>query len=302
MSTSNQPSREHPSTYFVQNRQNKDEMTRLMIQDRMMTAGMGGVLSEQSNTASFQRILDVGCGTGNWLLEVASLYPDASELIGVDVSKAMLTYARAQAEAQGVGDRVTFRVMDALRMLEFPANTFDLVNQRFGNSYLRTWDWPRLLQEYQRVCKPGGMIRITEAQFAVESNSSALTHLFKLGHDAFYLGGHFFRQSNDGLTAELPRLLHQYGVQDVQSLPHALVFRSGTEEGENFYEDMAHLFHTIIPFLRKWTRVPDDYEQFYQQALREMRQPDFTATWHLLTAWGNAPLNKAPNMPSIEHR
>ena len=36
----------------------------------------------------------------------------------------------------------------------------------------------------------------------------------------------------------------------------------------------------------KWTSVPDDYEEIYQQMLTEMQQPDFVATWTLLTAWG----------------
>ena len=39
-------------------------------------------------------------------------------------------------------------------------------------------------------------------------------------------------------------------------------------------------------FFRKWTRVPDDYEAIYQQALEDMQQPGFVATWTLLTAWG----------------
>lgn len=47
-----------------------------------------------------------------------------------------------------------------------------------------------------------------------------------------------------------------------------------------------------MPFLRKWTRVPDDYEAIYQQMLCEMQQPDFVATWGMLTAWGyNSPKN-----------
>ena len=140
MSTSNGPSREHPSTYFVQDRSNEEEMTRLQIQGQMITAGMGGVLPEQPRPASLQRVLDVGCGTGDWLLEVARTYPSISHLVGVDVSSTMIQYARAQAAAQHVDSRVQFHVMDALRMLEFPPASFDLVNQRLGMSYLRTWD------------------------------------------------------------------------------------------------------------------------------------------------------------------
>src|SRR6266566_1805479 len=134
MSTSYQPRREHPSTYVVQDRSNEEELTRLQLQDQMITAGMGGVLPEQPDPAIFQRVLDVGCGTGGWLIEAARAYPSMSLLVGVDVSSRMLEYARAQAEARQASDRVQFRAMDALRMLEFPADFFDLVNQRIGAS------------------------------------------------------------------------------------------------------------------------------------------------------------------------
>src|SRR5215469_3777926 len=113
MSTANNPSREHPSTYFVQDRSNQEEITRLQIQDQMITAGMGGVLQEQLDPTRFQRILDVGCGTGNWLIETAKTASEASLFVGIDVSKRLVEYARAQAEAQHVNDRVEFHLRDA---------------------------------------------------------------------------------------------------------------------------------------------------------------------------------------------
>ncbi len=137
MSTPMNPRRDHSSTYFVQDRSNKEELSRLQIQDQMVTTSMGGVLPEQPDPTIFQRVLDVGCGTGGWLIEAAKTYSTMSLLVGVDVSERMIEYAQAQAEAQQVSDRVQFRTMDALRMLEFPTEYFHLVNQRFGASYLR---------------------------------------------------------------------------------------------------------------------------------------------------------------------
>ena len=59
---------ELPSTYWVQDRSNKEELTRLRLQDAMLTASMGGVLPEQSDPTIFQHVLDVGCGSGDWLI------------------------------------------------------------------------------------------------------------------------------------------------------------------------------------------------------------------------------------------
>ena len=276
---------EHPSTYFVQDRGNKDEIRRLELQGQLLIRGMGGVLAEQPETHVFHRVLDVGCGTGDWLLNAAQRYPSMS-LFGVDVSRAMIEYARAQAEAQGMAHRIEFHVMDALRMLEFPGGYFDLVNQRLGISYLRTWDWPNLLQEYQRVTKPGGVIRVTEPEIIIESSSPALTHFYGLVLDAFFHAGHLFERESGGVTIRLAGLLRQSGLQHVQTKEHVLLFRSGTEEGLLFFEDIRRGFRTVVSFLRKWAQVPGDYEVLYQQALAEMQEPDFVATWRLLTVWG----------------
>ena len=86
MPTSPEPKREQPSTYFVQDRANQEELKRLQIVDHITTAGMGGVLSEQPDPTAFQRVLDVGCGTGGWLIELAQTTPTCTTLRGVDVS------------------------------------------------------------------------------------------------------------------------------------------------------------------------------------------------------------------------
>jgi ubiquinone/menaquinone biosynthesis C-methylase UbiE len=277
---------EHPSTYFVQDRSNDQEMQRLQIQDQFITAGMGGVLPEQPDPSRFRRVLDVGCGTGGWLIAMANTYPSIDLLMGVDISRTMVDYARRQAEASLVSNRMAFRTMDALRMLEFPNHSFDLVNQRAGVSYLRTWDWPKLLEEYQRVCRPGGVIRVTEFQIILESTSPALTQLCGLLAKALFQAGHLFTSGSHGITSQLDRVLRQYGLEQVQTRACTLDYRAGTSLWQGLCEDVRIGFQTILPFLRKWTRVPDDYETIYKQALAQMQQPDFVGTGGLLTAWG----------------
>src|SRR5260221_7619623 len=123
------PRRQYPSTYFA-DRSNQDEMTRLIVQDRLVTAAMGGVLPEQPDPTNFPRMLDVGCGTGGWLIEAAKTYPTMTRPVGVDVNTRMIQYAREQAKIAQVDDRVDFQVMDALLILEFPKDYFDLTNMR----------------------------------------------------------------------------------------------------------------------------------------------------------------------------
>ena len=137
--------REHPSTYIMQDLGNLDELSRLDIQDKMLTTEMGGVLPELADPTSLRRVLDVGCGTGGWLMETARTYPTIERLVGADISNKIVTYARDQAKAQHLDGRVEFHTMDALRILEFPPASFDLVNLRLGASWIRTWEWTKIL-------------------------------------------------------------------------------------------------------------------------------------------------------------
>jgi len=281
-----QQPKEHPSTYVIQGRSSEEEeIKRLDGQDRMFTAAMGGVLPEQSDPGTFQRMLDVGCGPGWWLIEIARTYPTISLLAGIDISKRMIDCAKVQAEVAGVSDRTQFQAGDALRMLEFPNDFFDLVNQRLGMSYLRKWDWPKLLGEYQRVTKPGGVIRITEAGGA-KSNSPALNRLTELIVQAFYQAGHLFTPEPDGVINHLAEQMHKYGIEQVQTKTYTLAFHEDPQSREAYVEDLHRIFRLIVPFLKKWAKFPNDYEHLYQQMVLETQKTNFEATMPLLTAWG----------------
>src|SRR5260370_26305993 len=125
----------------------------LPSQDRMTTIMMGGVLAEQADPTVLRRVLDVACGTGGWIIEAAQTYPEMS-LVGIDINQHLIEYARAQAAAHHVDDRVKFHVMDVLSILDFPEASFDLVNLRFAISFVRTWDWPILLKQLLRIVRP----------------------------------------------------------------------------------------------------------------------------------------------------
>jgi ubiquinone/menaquinone biosynthesis C-methylase UbiE len=277
--------KEHPSTYIVQDRSNTEEMMRIDIQDRLITERMGGVLPEQPEPVRFQYVLDVGCGPGWWLIETAKTYPVMARLVGVDISERMISYASSRPELVAVSDRVQFQTGDALRMLDFPDNTFELVNQRFGISYLRKWDWPKLLREYQRVSQPGGVIRITETGGG-ENSSPALMRLAEILHEAFYYAGHYFTPGPEGIVRHLAGMMKQYGIEDVQTKTYQIAFHENPQALRAFVDDMHRAFRTVLPFLRKWTKFSDDYEQLYLQMLDETQHPSFKSTSTIITAWG----------------
>jgi ubiquinone/menaquinone biosynthesis C-methylase UbiE len=286
----NEPKKENPSTYYVQDRQSEQELVRLTIQGQMMTEAMGGPLPEQADPSSFRRVLDIACGPGEWVIATAKTYPTMS-LTGIDISQSMIKYAREQAVTQHLEDRISFHAMDALLMLEFPSSFFDLVNLRCCVGFMRTWEWPKMIGEMRRVTRAGGVVRITDAEAEAghtRDASPALMQFSELFQSALFQAGNLFEQAPSGLTAHLASLLGQYGCKTVQTRTYPMNYQAGTSSGQAYYEDMQRAFQTLRPFILKWSRrnKNDDYDVMCQQALAEIRRSDFHATWNLLTAWG----------------
>src|SRR5215831_16023350 len=118
MSTSPDPWQVDASMYTVPENAIEQEMLRLQGQNRWMISSLGGVLSEPADSPAPGRVLDIGCRTGGWLLEMASTYPNIEWLIGIDVSSRMVKFARDQARARHFDERVEFHTMIAWNRLE----------------------------------------------------------------------------------------------------------------------------------------------------------------------------------------
>src|SRR3954447_12846638 len=89
---------ESPSSHtYVFNPESPTEMARLINQDHMLTQSMGGPFSGLPDISSLHNILDLGCGSGGWVLDAASALPDA-KVKGVDISHIMVDYANAHAQ------------------------------------------------------------------------------------------------------------------------------------------------------------------------------------------------------------
>jgi ubiquinone/menaquinone biosynthesis C-methylase UbiE len=262
------------------------EMARLLNQDRLVTKGMGGLFGERSNDFSgIQRILDVACGPGGWVQEVAFAHPEI-EVVGFDVSQAMIDYANAQAQVQGL-DNAHFLVMNMLKPLDFPDGYFDLVNSRFIN-FLPASAWPKLLEEFRRITRPGSFIRLTESEWWYFTNSPALENLNSMVIRAIKAQGSFSRSGRfTGVLPMLGRFLLDAGCADIKYVSHVIDFSAGTEAYEGFRWDAAMVFKLFQPFIvRMGVATQEEIDQAYEQMLLEMMQEDFRGLMLPLTAWG----------------
>jgi len=108
------------------------------------------------------RILDAGCGTGNYALALA---PRVGCVTGLDLNEQMLTQARRKAVASGLTDKVLFQSGE-LPKLPFTDGTFDAVmfNQVLHHlEPLGSTEFQhhvQVINEASRVLRKGGLVLI----------------------------------------------------------------------------------------------------------------------------------------------
>ena len=271
---------------YISDSESGAEMVRLLDQDRLITKGMGGLFPERSNDfTGIHRVLDAACGPGGWALEVAFTHQEI-EVVGFDVSEAMIDYANTQARVQGL-DNASFQVMNLLKPLNFPANSFDLVNVRFVN-FLPATAWLQFVHELARITRPGGFIRLTESEWWYFSTSPALENLNALVIQAIKVQGGFSQTGRfTGILPMLGSLLQDAGCVNIKLISHAIDFSFGTEAYEGFRRDASVVFKLFQPFIiRMGVATQEELDKLYNQMLLDMLREDFRGLMLPLTALG----------------
>jgi len=276
------------TTYFIE-AENAAEMARLINQDRILTRCMGGLFPPQLDLSSVHDILDIACGPGGWATDVARAYPD-KRVTGIDISQIMTEYARFQAMSEDLHN-AHFVVMDTLKPLNFPDNTFDFVNARLISGFVPKAVWPQLMKECLRITRPGGIARLTESEANI-SNSFAVDRLNERIAKAMYLAGQTFSPSGwqFGTTPMLRRFLREAGYQHIKSSAYVLDCSYEADEHLSQYQNAMVSFKLLQPFLIKTGVITqEEVESLYQRALEEMISPDYYCVWYFLSAWGEKP-------------
>lgn len=274
---------------FVADTESGETMTWLLNLDKIINNGMGGTLSERPDLSGIEAVLDLGCGPGGWVMELAREHPDI-KVVGVDISESMIQFAKGQTISRGYGN-ASFKVMDVKRPLGFEDASFDLVNERTFFGVMAPGEWPQLLAECQRILRPGGTIRLSELELPV-TTSPALNELWDITARAFYETGRSFSVDGRhiGITAVLKRLLRDAGYQNVKHQGHVMDISAGTVDFEGFFRNFVYIFELAKPFhLRARGITEQEYDRLYQQMQAELLSSDFCGLWTYVTAWGEKP-------------
>jgi ubiquinone/menaquinone biosynthesis C-methylase UbiE len=99
-------------------------------------------------------ILDVGCGTGQWPIELSVEFPEAL-VVGFDVEKPQRK-PRTPANYRFVRG-------NALQGVPFGDASFDFVHQRFLIAGIPVKSWASAMVELARVTRPDGWVELAES-------------------------------------------------------------------------------------------------------------------------------------------
>jgi len=152
------------------------------------------------------QILDIGCGTGVFLLPLAESIDPSCRIVGIDNSEIMISNAIKRAE--GLNLPVEYRVGDA-HALAIADESFD---RCYGNFVLMHLQRPKqALSEMKRVLRPGGLIVVDEPDWdsqVINAKDLQLTRkIIHIMSDSL---------QNGVIGRQLTEFYHELGLVDIE--------------------------------------------------------------------------------------
>jgi SAM-dependent methyltransferase len=151
-----------------------------------------------------RRILDTGCGTGQWAYDLCQEFPQAT-VVGLDIEPIKQT--------TNLPSNFRFVRANLLDGLPFADDSFDFVHQRLLALSLPVTCWPVLVKDLARVTASGGWVELIEGSAEVAPAGPATQEVFSL------IGQYLLARGLDGqgnVARSLVRYLEEAGLSAIQ--------------------------------------------------------------------------------------
>jgi ubiquinone/menaquinone biosynthesis C-methylase UbiE len=275
----------------------------LMLSHHLSEALGGAVPATLVDLATVHTVLDVACGVGGWVLDLACTHPHL-QVTGIDASTRSIATAQRLAHEGGFSN-VCFLACDPREVQEIddrlPGEPFDLIHMAFVAPTLLSMDSSAWLRTLSKLCRPGGTVCWTETEFPI-TNSPALERLLALTCYALDLAEccctplsllthaeHTLRR-HLGITPLLASWFHAAGYQQVQQVLTAIEVSAGMEAHLCFTLQVEVFAQQIKPFfLEQGVVTAGAYEQLCTQVEGEVQRDTFCGLCFLLSVLGQKP-------------
>ncbi|RIA96636.1 S-adenosyl-L-methionine-dependent methyltransferase [Glomus cerebriforme] len=207
-------------------------------------------------------ILDLGCGPGAWLLDMAETFPK-SNFTGVDLTNTLIGN-------DDMSKNIKFIKGNVLDGLPFKNSTFDYVFIRNLSYGFSEQDWKDVINELIRITKPGGWIELMEPEFKARD----------YGQITIYLNDAFIKDlQSQNICINITTKLEQFLI-DTKQIDRVFHDEKSINcgswagrLGELVCEDFIMIMSAIKPRLSQIIGVNhDDYDQLLKSIPDEMNE------------------------------
>lgn len=162
-------------------------------------------LVDQAHLHAGQRVLEIGCGTGNLTILVKTLHPGV-DVVGLDPDPKALDRARRKADRQRASVQLDRGFSDEL---PYPDQSYDRVLSALMFHHLLRDEKQRTLHEIRRVLRPGGSLHLLDFGGTHDRSSRGLGHLI-----------HRSEHARDNSTETILGLMREAGFVEPAEVAH----------------------------------------------------------------------------------
>lgn len=263
------------------------EVARAFFSYPYMLEALGTLLPVSIDLQKVQRVLDVGCGKGEWARRLAKENPHI-DITGIDTSLKFIQEAVQRARQDRLRSLCFYHFGTAQSLL-FPSESFDVVHIHSPSSFISTAMWSPILNEMIRLLKGSGWLNVVDYEHGTTS-SEAFNKLAAKGLAGVRaLGGSVAPSSpTTGIAARLYGFLIDGGLVDVSYTVHAVDYGiNGHQDAWSFLDDFIVDMKQFKPFVLKLGLMDDEtFDALLVQSKKDFYQPDFCGYGYLVSASG----------------
>lgn len=268
-------------------------MSALQFQHKLFLREMrGDLLPDKIPSQGLQAVMDFICGPGSWCMDFSKKYPE-KRVIGLDINKRIIDYARENAEQSG-SKNLEFMVVDRKRILPFADGSFDLIHLQNGTTLFTLQQWPEVMAEMARLLKPGGWLNLVDFEMGPASQPALDRVLTFLGQILARMDRSTAPDGKSPLTGSTlgPHRMSQHLFTDIGYQLYPVNLGGWNNPAGRAYLAWSIVRPELILYLARRTGISsaEELRVLLREMQRELRQIGFCGAGMLLSSFGRKPL------------